>query len=565
VKVCDCRLCRDEYGSSGLLDLGRPTTIDEYNDLDRIVWRLLEEDAYAANAAIRWLTAHDLFYFTTRTSTTRGLINETSGLPIFERQWTLEWCHEIEADPEAPDMVGRGMGKSTLKTKNRNIQRALCNPNIGIGIFSYQKDAAKRHGRGIMQELTINKPLVRLFPEVLYLKPKDPQDGAPLWSLDEGLVVRRTTSRQESTFGFHALKYDQLPTGLHYDVQDYDDVEDDKAVKSDDTIEDLKRAATQAAHLVTQATIPIYSFTGTPYHENGLVMARVNAFGDRARVYPGEDLSIPGDGPMGGTPVYYTREELQVRFDKMVSDDPVSGRDNYAKQICLDTRAGTGRSLNPEWLRYYEESSLELGRNGYVVICQDPSMGLINPTATWVWALLPDKRFAWVDGSRGMFTPHERLEETYRLVAKWQHISLGVQQVRIEQFGQADFVDPTKLYLSERGLFPPVYKCHNTTKTKIERIYSCWQPQLADGMVLFPKRMETTSDGRRYDLVRYFIDNELGKFPRPVTDDLLDAGALVWENHKTMEPLAFPSPPRSYRDDDDERSDRAHWATAGAW
>lgn len=567
MRACDCRLCGDELGVSGMLEIGQPQTLDEYNDLDRLIARLIEEDALKARAATRWIIAHDLFYFTTRVSTTRGLVNKVSGLPVFERQFSLEWAHEIEQDPEAPDMAARGIGKSTFKTKNLNIQRALRNPEVGIGIFSYQKDAAIRHGRGIDQELRINRPLKSQFPEVLYKNPKDPQDGSPLWSLNEGLILKRHTSRQEPTFGFHSLKYDQLPTGLHYDVIDMDDVEDDKAVKSEDSIIDLKRAATQAAHLVTQTSVPIYSFTGTPYHENGLVAARVRAAGDRARIYPGEDLSVPGEGPLGGSPIYYTLAEIWDRYERMVADDPDQGRDNYAKQICLDTRAGTGRTLDSHLIRYYEGSPMELGRRAYTVICEDPSMGLVNPSVIWVWALLPDRRMAWVDCARGKFTPAERLEETYRLVAKWQHISMGVQQVRIEQFGQADFVEPTRLYLADRGLYPPVFKCHNTKQSKIERIYSSWHPALAEGQILFPRRMEVTGDGqRRYDIVRYFLENEMNKFPRPVTDDLLDAGALVWENHKSMEPLSYPAATGPGFDEDEERSSSyGHWTMAGGW
>jgi len=570
--ACQCRLCRDELVGSTLLSAGRPSNVEEYNDLDLLLDRLRKESPEAAWAGLRWLTAHDIFFSLTRAMTTRGVVHEVSGLPLFERQFCFERCREIEEDPGAPDEWGRGMVKSRTKTTTLNIMRALRNPDIAIAIFSYQKLAAKKHLRTIRDELQINKELIALFPEVLYTNPRDPQAGCPCWSLEEGLCLKRATTRAELTFEAHALNITTLPTGSHFDVIDMDDVEDDKAVKTPESIEDLKTAATQARHLVS--TNPIHSFTGTPYHENGLVKARVRAAGDRARVYPGEDLSRPGPGPLGGTPQFYTTEELFLRYELMLEDDPDAGLDNYAKQICLDTRAGTGRTLRESDLRYYDEPPHVLGRSCTVIICQDPSMGLVNATATVVWGLLPDRRVALLDASFQRFLPNERLEDTWRLVARWQPISQGVKHLRIEQFGQADYVEPTMRYLRERGLYMPVFRVANTTKAKNDRIYSHWQPALRENMILLPRQLLIAGDdGKRFDVVDYFIREELTKFPRPITDDLLDAGALLWENPKRLKTIdgsdhsAVLSYPLSSAVDDDEDYDSEHargtWAGAG--
>ncbi len=80
----------------------RPKKLAGYKVIDDLVSEYKDKDYGLWAEAVRWLILNDLFYFVTRAGTTRGLVNKTTGIPIFERQFTLDRCREIERHPEEP-------------------------------------------------------------------------------------------------------------------------------------------------------------------------------------------------------------------------------------------------------------------------------------------------------------------------------------------------------------------------------------------------------------------------------------------------------------------------------
>ena len=53
-------------------------------------------------------------------------------------------------------------------------------------------------------------------------------------------------------------------------------------------------------------------------------------------------------------------------------------------------------------------------------------------------------------------------------------------------------------------------------------------------------------NGKPFDAVSYFTNFELGEMPKPATDDMLDAGSLMWEQEEKVGPVAFP--PAGFQD-----------------
>lgn len=514
-------------------DLPKPSTVVDYLELDEVLRDYLARGLNSVWAdAMRWLIVNDLYFLMSRVMTSCDATHEATGKKIFHRTFILNRCRELEQfEHNKPVVWGRGMGKSSLRTKGRNLQRALADPESGGCIFSYQKTAAQKHLRAIKEELENNTLLKKLFDEILWWNPKN---EARTWSLELGLSVKRKTARTEQTFEAHAFMFG-LPTGSHYNRIDWDDVEDDKSVSTPEMLDNLHKTFAQSANLKTRAGKFVRAPTGTFYHSAGLMAKLVREAGDHASLWPGEDLSRPGDGPMGGTPIYYSTEELWEWWEE-IADPNV-----YAMQVACDYKAGSGMRLHSDSLVEYDLDPLEFGRNCYIYICVDPSMGVGDPTVAWVWGTTPDRKFAWLDGFRAKLRPSDRNEWLLNICQKWDRVGAGLQQIRIEEFGQADYVDSTRKHFEKASWTPSIVKCSDVTKGKVERIYSRWEQPLRERRILVPRRMAWRNEnGEAFEPVSYFSAFELGEMPKPATDDMLDAGSLMWEPEDKVGPIAFP-------------------------
>jgi hypothetical protein len=117
----------------------------------------------------------------------------------------------------------------------------------------------------------------------------------------------------------------------------------------------------------------------------------------------------------------------------------------------------------------------------------------------------------------------------------------------MEEFGQAEYLEPQRAYNESRGHSVPIVKC-GENKPKLERHFERWEPMLRAGRICFPRHLWSEDEhGQRIDLVAYFIGYELGQYPKPITDDGLDAGSLIFEPEERVGSLSWPSAAKTER------------------
>ena len=179
----------------------RSLTIRDYLDLDDLLRSYIHQSESKWADAVRWLACYDLFYLVSRLSTAAGAVNVSTGIPLFNRPFVLERCRDIEEREHlAADIYGRGMVKSFTKTRMRNIQRVFVNPESTGIIFSYDRNAAKKHLRAVDEELTKNEVLKRLFDDVLYWNPRDSKTGSPTWSREPTRTTWSSPPQERPTY-----------------------------------------------------------------------------------------------------------------------------------------------------------------------------------------------------------------------------------------------------------------------------------------------------------------------------------------------------------------------------
>lgn len=122
---------------------------------------------------------------------------------------------EIDEAPIKKAEAPRGVGKSTMGTQARTIQRILQDPNIAILICNERLENAVAFLGAIKQEFQTNQLLQELFPEII------PDFTKTTWATDK-IVVNRTTARREPTVW--CIGVGGTVTGMHPDVIVVDDM-----------------------------------------------------------------------------------------------------------------------------------------------------------------------------------------------------------------------------------------------------------------------------------------------------------------------------------------------------
>lgn len=578
-----------------------PTTLEEYNK-EILPWldNLKATTRMGSDwlEAMRWYGKNDLFFLTRHILDIGKVIHSKFNTPFFEHQFFVDAARQIERhlkEPESLDRSARRGAKSEMRTCAALIQLILNYPDIAILIQSVRKDLSLKHFERLKGELTRCKLLLFLYSDILSTNPiEESKDKGLLWSKSEGLVIAgRRLNRSVATVEVAAL-FGSPPVGSGYDVLAADDVQDSVWAETPDKLEKLDAAYSETLTLLTPVVMPqtIVLMSNTMFAPGDLVnrtrdrLAAQNP--DLVREVPAEivdegqcDKYVYNEdrGPLGGRINYpYFKEDLFSRYIKYPK------KTEYVRQFALSMRSAKETALDVGKVNWYDEVPKDIAQRCRVYIDVDPSLGSKDPSSFWVWGLTHDKRKFWLDGVTRKLDPSrpEFWDILFRLAMKWNALSQGVVEIRIEDAGQSTWSSLAESKLRERGCWIPVRQvkvsvsetAHKRNMSerifatgKANRIWACWSPALNHGEIWFPRPISLGGAGIPVDddassfkdLVDYFLQVEYLPFPGGRHDDMLDAGALLFNERINKEH------PLQYGINDDEADDGDAYAVAGSW
>lgn len=223
--------------------------------------------------------------------------------------------------------------------------------------------------------------------------------------------------------------------------------------------------------------------------------------------------------------------------------DPVRMGNEVLNQALIDMRpyAFSGQMMqNPapigggefknEFLQYYDNYSAKFtvaGMNIYILY--DPANAKKNKksnnpdyTAMVVLALANDNNYYILDLVRDRLNPTERVELLFDLHMKWNKKSGKPPRVVSEQYGMMTDNFYIKKKQEELNYRFPVHEVAGSMEKedRIRRLIPIFESR----RIYLPQKIIYGSvDGKSYELVKQFVDDEMVVFPVGRHDDMLDA------------------------------------------
>jgi hypothetical protein len=385
------------------LDYSLEETIRWWDDVD---------EQGTNKAGIRALCRIDRFYLLVKACRRHDMLHP----------WLYARCREVEKAPNGyMDLWGREHYKSTIITFGGAIQRILNDPNVTIGIFSHTNPIASSFLRQIKTELETNITLKTVFPDILY---ENPSKEAQRWSVDGGIVVRRTNNSKEATVEASGL-VDGQPVSKHYRIRIYDDIVTDKSVGTPEQSQKTTDAYSLSQSLGTQGGEEW--MVGTRYNYADTYEWIIKRAALKVRLYPATD-----NGLRDGKPVFFSQAEWDSRLRKNTDND-------IACQYLQNPLSGQQKMFDIQDLQIYEARPETLN----VYIMCDPARSKKKESANTAIIVI-GMDYAMnkylLDGMNHKMDLKERWENFAGMYARWSRMP-GVQMVKMgyESFGaQAD-------------------------------------------------------------------------------------------------------------------------------
>jgi predicted phage terminase large subunit-like protein len=458
----------------------------------------------------------DLYYLLTEVMGRKDVVH-----PFLEGR-----CREVQQSPNGHiDLWAREHYKSTIITFALTIQNILCShgedpmtdKELTIGIFSHTRPSAKGFLRQIKREFESNQRLKDLFPDILY---QNPSKEAVKWSEDDGIIVKRKSNPKEATVEAWGV-VDGQPIGKHFDVLVYDDIVTAESVTTPEMIEKTTNALVLSYALGAEGGVR--RFIGTRYHFADTYREIIKRGTASPRIY-----AITKDGTIEGEPYMMTAERVAEKRRDM-------GPYIFSCQMLQNPVADGAQGFKREWIKYYDKPP-SIG-NHYIVF--DPAgekKKSSDYSAGWVLLLGADKNIYVIDGVRDRLNLKERTDRLFEWHRKYQPIRNS--GVRYEKYGMQADIEHIESRQSDEGYRFEVTPVGGITP-KIDRIKRML-PYFEQGRVFFPRSMNRTDyQGKVYDLVQVFIEEEYEAFPVPLHDDMMDGMARLFEPDL---PLVWPMP-----------------------
>jgi hypothetical protein len=502
--------------------------------------------------------------------------------PDMYNPWLYDRCREVEANTDGYlDLWAREHYKSTIITFAGSIQEMARGSaiypelfgdrrdyDITIGIFSHTRPIAKAFLNQIKLECELNETLSALYPDVFWQNPKK---QAPVWSLDNGLIMQRKSNPKEATVEAWGL-VDSQPTGKHFKLIIYDDVVTRESVTTPDMIVKTTESWELSRNLTSkegdQESGRRTWYIGTRYNFADTYQVMINREAAIPRIYPATDT-----GTIDGKPIFLTQDDWEQKVKE-------SSTYTIACQQLLNPVAGEEQEFKPQWMRRYEIRPETLN----VAICVDPASSKKKGSANSAFAVIgmdANRNKYFLDGAVHKMSLSERWKMLKYLRFKWLK-QPGVQVVMVgyEKYGmQADIEHFQEMMKIEKCPFPieevswPQNRQEGAKDDRIRRLipdhqnwrffypellyneetrefdFSPPQTKLQTEMILRGKEYlvaksikRKNQDGRIYNVLEYFVNNEYLFFPATTLKDMLDSMNRIYD-------LDF-NPPQKVKEED---------------
>lgn len=451
---------------------------------------LADRDALAA----RELCQSDLFFVLTRACKRRDI----------DKDWLFDRCREVEVSPDGHlDLWAREHYKSTIITFGKSIQDILIDPNVTIGIFSHTRPIAKGFLDQIKRELESNEFLKNLFPDILY---ENPRADAEKWSLDNGVIVKRSSNPKEATLEAWGI-VDGQPTSKHFGVLVYDDVITKESVTTPDQIKKTTEAWELSLNLGSNGGKK--RFIGTRYHANDTYKTIMDRGSAIPRIKPATH-----NGELDGEPVFLSKESL---LEKRRDQGPYT----FACQMLQNPVSDKAMGFKSEWLQFYDKIDYSKF-NRYILVDPASEKKKTNDyTVQVVIGLGPDNNYYLIDGVRDRLNLTERTDKLIGF-----HREYSPQSSGYEKYGKDSDIEHIK-YVQERENYRFPISPLGGSVAKNDRIKALI-PIFEQGRFYLPKKLSFVDrEGRVQDFVRLLIDSEYDAFPVSTHDDMLDCIARI--------------------------------------
>lgn len=523
---------------------------------DAIAW-LHDDDTTMAKAEAFYAEAYSHPHFSNAdmAELARGdrffLMTRILGRKDFQHPWLYARTREVERSPDGYlDLWAREHGKSSIITYCGAIQEILRNPEVTIGIFSFNKPVARKFLKQIKYELETNPKLKTLFPEILY---DNPQKESPRWSEDAGIVVKRTTNPKEATVEAHGL-VDGQPTGAHFLLRIYDDVVTVDSVTSPEMITKTTEAWALSDNLGARGPSGLARawHIGTRYHFGDTYHSMIEMGAVKPRVYPATD-----NGLRDGKPVFLPPAVWEDKKRKQTTSV-------LAAQMLQNPAAGSAAIFDKGWLRFQDIRPATL--NVYI-LCDPASSrkkGSDNTAMPVIGVDAAGNRWL-LDGYHHKMGLAERWLNLRRLRKVWMNMP-GVQSVKVgyERYGSTADLEYFEMEMERDKEFFEVHELawpREGPGSKVDRVQRL-EPDFRNGRFFLPAVIPTREvngvyvpvetknqtamraqgqafriytpthrkdhEGRTYSLNKNFLDEYL-TFPFARHDDLIDAMSRIYD------------------------------------
>ena len=428
-------------------------------------------------------------------------------------------CNRFDEDRDSEQgmdrrayFVFRGGFKSLIFNYGGNLQSILAHPEDGGCILSYNNPAAKTFFKPIKATLEDNEILKSWFPDVLY---KNPKKESPLWTQDEGIVVRRKTNRQEPTLMSAGL-IDSLPTRMHFNRRIFDDVVTRENTRTRNSMDEII-AQWQLADNIDSSTVPgarnEHWILGTFYRFNDPYAHFIKQGIYTTEIVPCRDEN--------GVTFLIPEEKLKEKMD-------LQGRYAFNTQMMLNPVPDAERKFDVSKIERYN-LNMRHKFDRYILLV-DPagtkkSDRNHDPDYTVAWVVGYDRigNAYVVDGYYDRQKSTDVADRIFDLILKW-----NIKWVSWEKVGHQSDIQWLNLMMNTNGFSFHIEPYHPLKYgPKEDRIEDALLSRFETGVLKLPENLPfVQADGKVVDLTSELI-TELTQFPFASHDDMSDALAQL--------------------------------------